>query len=51
MEGSSSSRKLTMKPVTRILDRRVAMYTRSTSGIIRGKEVKIDVCISMPKCK
>ena len=50
MEGSSSSRKLTMKLVTRILDRRVAKWTPipCTSGIIRGKEVKIDVCILMP---
>ena len=49
MEGSSSSRKLTMKLVTRILDRKVAKWTPipCTSGIIRGKEVKIDVCILM----
>jgi len=50
MEGSSSSRKLTMKLVTRILDRRVAKWTPipCTSGIIRGNKVKIDVCILMP---
>ena len=50
MEGSSGSRKLTMKLVIKILDRRVAKWTPipCTSGIIRGKEVKIDVCILMP---
>ena len=50
MEGSSSSRKLTMKLIARILDIRVAKWTPipCTCGIIRGKEVKIDVCILMP---
>ena len=50
MEGSSSSRKLTMKLIARILNIRVAKWTPipCTCGIIRGKEVKIDVCILMP---